>query len=158
VDDVQIISPRNSESAYLKKVLARFDMATYATSPTPIVPGLQLRKETILQANKAEVKHYQSIIGSLIYPIVQTRPDIYFAVIVLSRFNQNPNAKHLTAAKRVLRYLRGTLKYGLTYGRSNSNGHGHDLTGFTDADWAADEETRRSVGAYIYVLYGGAIS
>jgi len=92
------------------------------------------------------------------YPIVQTRPDIYFTVIVLSRFNQNPNTKHLTIAKRVLRYLRGTLEYGLTYGRSNGNSHGHDLTGFTDADWAADEETRRSVGVYIYILYGGVIS
>jgi len=111
------------------------------------------------------VKHYQLIIGLLIYLIVQTRPDIYFTVIVLSRFNQNPNAKYLTTAKRVLRYLRGTLEYGLTY--SHSNGHsysftgfsnGHDLTGFTDTDWAADEETRRSVGAYIYVLYGRVIS
>jgi len=96
------------------------------------------------------------------YLIVQTRPDIYFTVIVLSRFNQNPNTKYLTTAKRVLRYLRGTLEYGLTYGRSNgngnSNGYGHDLTGFTDTDWAADEETRRSVGAYIYILYGGVIS
>jgi len=62
-------------------------MAIYSTSPTPIVPGLQLRKEIILQANKAEVKYYQLIIGSLIYLIVQTRPDIYFTVIVLSRFN-----------------------------------------------------------------------
>jgi len=59
-----------TQSAYLKKVLARFNIATYATSPTPIVPGLQLRKEIILQANKAEVKYYQLIIGSLIYPIV----------------------------------------------------------------------------------------
>jgi len=47
-----------TQSAYLKKVLARFNIAIYATSPTLIVPGLQLRKETILQANKAEVKHY----------------------------------------------------------------------------------------------------
>jgi len=151
-----------TQSAYMKKLLARFEMATCSTSPTPMVSGLQLRKEEILQANKEQVKLYQSIIGSLMYPMVQTRPDICFAVIVLSRFNQNPNAKHLTAAKRVLRYLRGTLEYGLTYGRSNrngnGNGYGHDLTGFTDADWAADEETRRSVGAYIYVLYGGAIS
>jgi len=72
------------------------------------------------------------------YLIVQTRPDIYFTVIVLSRFNQNPNAKYLTIAKRVLRYLKGTLEYGLTYDRSNrnsnGNGYDHDLTGFTDAD------------------------
>jgi len=47
-----------TQSAYMKKVLARFDMAIYSTSPTLIVPGLQLRKEIILQANKAEVKYY----------------------------------------------------------------------------------------------------
>jgi len=49
---------RITQSAYIKKVLARFDMATCSTSPTLIVPGLQLRKEIILQANKAEVKYY----------------------------------------------------------------------------------------------------
>jgi len=49
---------RITQSAYMKKVLARFNMAIYSTSSTPIVPGLQLRKETILQANKAEVKYY----------------------------------------------------------------------------------------------------
>jgi len=49
---------RITQSAYIKKVLARFNMAIYSTSPTPIVPGLQLRKEIILQANKAEVKYY----------------------------------------------------------------------------------------------------
>jgi len=49
---------RITQSAYMKKVLARFDMAIYSTSPTLMVPGLQLRKEIILQANKAEVKYY----------------------------------------------------------------------------------------------------
>jgi len=49
---------RITQSAYMKKVLARFDIATYSTSPTLIVLGLQLRKEIILQANKAKVKHY----------------------------------------------------------------------------------------------------
>lgn len=143
---------RITQTAYLKKVLARFDMSTCKAVPTPMVTGTQLRKEDILQASKDDVKEYQSLIGSVMYPMVQTRADICFAVTILSRFNQNPNAKHYSAAKRVLRYLKGTLDYGITYGIDD------DLIGYTDADWAADEETRRSVGAYIYLLYGGAIS
>ena len=67
------------------------------------------------------------------YAMIQTRPDIYFAVTILSRYNRNPNAKHIAAVKR-------------------------GLKGYTDADWASDQETRRSLGAYVFLLYGGAVS
>ena len=92
------------------------------------------------------------MIGSLMYPMIQTRPDICYAVTILSRYNHNPNAKHIAAVKRVIRYLKGTLNYGITYGSDST------LTGYTDADWAADAETRRSLGAYVFLLYGGAVS
>ena len=86
------------------------------------------------------------------YATIETRADIGFAVTTLSRFNQNPMSKHIAAAKRVLRYLKGTIDYGITYGLEEG------LRGYTDADWATNEETRRSVGAYVFILYGGAIS
>ena len=86
------------------------------------------------------------------YIMIQTRPDICFPVTILSRFNRNPNAKHISAIKRVLRYLKGTLDYKITYKKGNG------LVGYTDADWASDQETRRSLGVYVFMLYGGAVS
>ena len=84
--------------------------------------------------------------------MIQTRPGICYAATMLSRYNQNLNAKHVAAVKRVIRYLKSTLDYGITYGSTD------DLVGYTDADWAGDTETRRSLGAYIFLLYGGAVS
>ena len=86
------------------------------------------------------------------YAMVQTRPDICYIVSVLSRYNNNPNSKHIAAAKRVIRYLKGTLDYGITYGTETG------LVSYTDTDWAADQETRRSLGAYVFLLHGGAVS
>lgn len=67
------------------------------------------------------------------YAIIQTRPNICYAVTVLSRYNGNPNA-----IRRVLRYPKGTINYGITYGLGN------ELKGYTDTDWAFDQKTRRS--------------
>ena len=68
------------------------------------------------------------MVGSLMYPMIQTRPDICYTVTILSRYNYNPNAKYIAIVKRVIRYLKGTLNYGITYGTNSS------LTGYTDAD------------------------
>ena len=84
--------------------------------------------------------------------MIQIRPDIYFAISILSRFNHNLNAKHLVAVKRVLRYLKGTIDYGIIYGTNS------DLRGYTDANWASDIETRRSLSIYVFLLFGGTIS
>ena len=120
-------------------------MTNCALAPTPMVVGTQLAKPDVIH-------EYQSMIGSLMYSMVQTCPDICFAVTILLRYNQNPNSKHIAAAKRVIRYLKGTLDYGITYGTAEG------LVGYTDADWASDSETRRLLGAYVFLLYGGAVS
>lgn len=92
------------------------------------------------------------MVGSIMYVMIQTRPDVCFVVIILSRYNHNPNSKHFAAVKRVIRYFKGTLDYGITYGM------GIGLVGYMDADWASDEETRRSLGAYVFLLHGEAVS
>ena len=86
------------------------------------------------------------------YIMIQTRSDICFPVTILSWFNRNPNAKHISTIKRVLRYLKGTLDYRITYGKGNG------LIGYTDADWVLDQKTRRSLEAYVFMLYRGAVS
>ncbi len=143
---------RITQTTYLKKILSRFGMASCASAPTPMAAGTQLQEESIDQAKPNVVKDYQSMVGSIMYAMIQTRPDICYSVTILSRYNHNPNVKHIAAVKRVLRYLRGTLDYGVTYGTDSG------LVGYTDADWASDVESRRSLGAYVFLLYGGPVS
>lgn len=119
---------RITQTTYLKKVLARFNMTNSTPVPTPMVVGTQLEEESVDQATPDAVREYQSMVGSMMYSMVQTRPDIYFAITILSRYNQNPNSKHIAAVKCVLRYLKGTVDHDITYGTANG------LEGFTDAD------------------------
>eukprot|EP00253_Pinus_taeda_P003020 PITA_03020 len=81
---------------------------------------------------------YASAVGSLMYAMVCTRPDIAHAVGVLSRFMSKPGKEHWTAAKRVFRYLRGTSDYGLCYQGRPGLDRVLDIRGFVDADWAGD--------------------
>jgi len=92
------------------------------------------------------------LVGALLYLATATHPDISFAVGQLSRHVASPTTEHLAAAKRVLRYLKGTSTLALTYGTATG------LTGYSDADYAADTETRRSTTGYLCNMHGAAIS
>jgi hypothetical protein len=105
------------------------------------------------QATKEQIRIYQSMIGSLMYAMTQTRPDLAFAVSLLSRFAANPNLAHTKAAHRVLRYLKATRTLGITYNGSKSG-----FFGYSDSDWAGDPHSRRSTSGYVFFLYGGAIT
>jgi hypothetical protein len=82
-----------------------------------------------------------------------TRPDIMCAVGQLSQFLNNPSSKHVSAAKRILRYLQGTSSLGITYRPPPLR-----LQGYSDADWAGDMDTRRSTTGYVVMLNNGAIA
>lgn len=82
-----------------------------------------------------------------------TRPDIAHAVGVVSKFNSEPTEAHLTAVKRIFRYLKGTLDLVLQYEAT-----GRDLMGYSDADWASDLDNRHSTSGNVFVMSGGAIS
>jgi hypothetical protein len=81
---------------------------------------------------------YRHIIGSLMY-LMNTRPDICFAVNTLSQFLVEPRCVHLVAAKHVMRYLKGTMDYGLNY----DGDHDFTLSGYTDEDWAGSVADRK---------------
>lgn len=83
-----------------------------------------------------------------------SRPDISFAVHVVSQFSTNPNQTHWTAVKRIFRYLKGTLTSKIEYSKSASD----HIIGFTDADWASNEEDRHSISGYVFQMSGGPIS
>jgi hypothetical protein len=96
---------------------------------------------------------YQQVIGSLLYIMLGTRPDIAYAVTKLSQYATNPSEEHLSRAYYICRYLAGTPNYTLVY-----NGRGGDgLIGFADSDWASDPTTRKSTTGYLVKLANGVI-
>jgi hypothetical protein len=128
----------------------------------PIPVGVKLSADQCPKTHEEEEDMYHvpyaSAVDSLMYAMVCTRPDIAHAVGVLSRYMSKPGKEHLTAVKRVFRYLRGTVSYGLCYkGRSRLD-RVVDIHGFVDADWAGDLDHRRSTSGYVFNLFGGAIS
>ena len=118
----------------------------------PISIGSQLIKETE-QDESVDQKQYQSAVGSLMYLAVSTRPDISYSVGSLTRFNSKPTKEHWTALKRVLRYLKGTMDLGILYSKAESD----SCIGYTDADWARNQDDRKSISDYVFLLSGGAI-
>ena len=104
-------------------------------------------------APKQARERYQSAVGSLMYAMMGTRPDIAYAVSVVSRYASNPDDNCWTAVKRIFRYLRGTLQLKLTY-----KGPLQPLTGYSDSDYAGDPATRRSTSGYVFNLGSAAIS
>lgn len=83
-----------------------------------------------------------------------TRPNICFAVNNVARFNDNPGPAHWKAVKRIMRYLKGTIGKKLEYSKNGQLA----AQGYTDSDWAGDEDTRRSTTGYVYFVQNGPIS
>ncbi|KAL5554515.1 hypothetical protein UlMin_041916 [Ulmus minor] len=99
---------------------------------------------------------YSNAVGSLIYSMVSTRPDLSFVMSVLSRFISNPGKYHWEAMKWLLRYVKGTTNLGLVYEKKNGTKHG--LEGFVDSDYAGNKDNRRSTTSYCFYLNGCCIS
>ncbi|CAB0019909.1 unnamed protein product [Nesidiocoris tenuis] len=140
-----------SQEKYIKELLKKYKMENCSTVTTPMITGLQLKKNE----NTEELKNYpyQNLIGALIYIAVATRPDISFSVSYLSQFNNCYGKDHWLAAKRILKYLKGTSHLTLTYSPTKT-----PLQGLSDADWAASQIDRRSYTGYCFQYAGGAIS
>ncbi|EJF56279.1 hypothetical protein DICSQDRAFT_71809 [Dichomitus squalens LYAD-421 SS1] len=138
---------------YVQSVLERFEMADCKPANTPLPAGAALVKYDGL-ASDAERSCYQSLIGSLMYAMLGTRPDIAFAVTRLSRYSANPSPDHMKYAKYILRYLQGTRTYRIRYNGASNDG----LIAYSDSDWAEDRDDRHSTSGTIFLLAGGAIS
>jgi hypothetical protein len=138
---------------YLDKVLERFSMANAKSAPTPLpsnwVPQLNKGK-----ASPELLRNYQSIIGSLLYLMIGTHPDIAFAVTKLAQSSANTSQEHFEWAKYICQYLIGTKNYSLVFKHAPGKG----LAAYTDLDWASDPITRRSVTGYFLTLAGGPIT
>ena len=102
-----------------------------------------------------DTQTYQQAIGCLTYASITTRPDIAAAFGILSQYMSRPSKYHWIGVKRVLRYLKGTLTYGLTFFADQKE---PELFGFSDADWAGDIDTRRSTSGYVFKLGKSTVS
>ncbi|XP_048496380.1 secreted RxLR effector protein 161-like [Beta vulgaris subsp. vulgaris] len=97
---------------------------------------------------------YASAVGSLMYAMVCTRPDIAHAISVVSRFMTQPGKEHWQAVKRIFRYLKGMANVGLIYGNDDEC----LVTGYSDSDYGDDIDTRRLMTGYVYTLGGSVVS
>ncbi len=97
---------------------------------------------------------YASVVGSLMYAMVCTRPDISQAVSLVSRYMHNPGKVHWHAAKWILRYIAGTVDVGLKFEKSEDS----LVTGYVDSDYAGDLDKRRSTTGYVFIMAGGPVS
>ena len=147
-----------SQKSYIEKVLSRFGMSTAKPLNTPSAANAQL-SVTLAPQSEAEMEYmakvpYSSAVGSLMYAMVCTRPDLAHAVSVVSRFMANPGKEHWLAVKRIFRYLRGTSDVGLIYGGDTEC----LVTGYSDSDYAGDVDSRRLMTAYVFTLGHSVVS
>ncbi|KAJ0440609.1 putative RNA-directed DNA polymerase [Helianthus annuus] len=139
------------QQKYARDLLNRFGMGQCKTATTPMNANEKLQME---DGGAAVDEHqFRSLVGGLIY-LTHSRPDIAYAVGVISRFMHKPSVNHMGAAKRVLRYIAGSADLGLWYGKTGRV----ELAGYTDSDWANCVEDRKSLSANLFSIGTGAVS
>lgn len=111
-------------------------------------------KESVIESEYMKDIPYASAVGSLMYVMVGSRPDIAHAVGLVSRFMGNPGRVHWKAVKWILRYIKGTFNYSLIF----TKGSDFKVEGFCDADYATDMDRSRSVTCYIFQVGGNTVS
>jgi hypothetical protein len=140
-----------SQKKYAADILKKFKMESCKPMLTPMEERLKLEKES--GGNLVNSTNFRKLVGSLRY-LTATRPDIVYGVGLISRFMDSPRQSHWQAAKRILRYVKGTIDEGIFYSSSAKL----ELIGYTDSDWAGETETRKSTSGYVFHLSTGVFS
>ena len=147
-----------SESTYLDKILKRFNMDQSKKGFLPVLQGVKLSSAqcpiTAEDREKMSVVPYASAIGSIIYAMLCTRPDVNLAVSLVGRYQSNPGMEHWTAVKNILKYLKRTKDMFLVYGGDEEL----VVKGYVDASFDTDLDDSKSQTGYVYILNGGAVS
>lgn len=150
---------RLDQPKYTESILKRFNMGNCDPVKTPSDASHKLTREmspsSPNEKEKMQSIPYQEAVGSVLYLVQCTRPDIAFSVANVSQFNQNPGPAHWKGVKRIMRYLKGTLDYKLTFSRGSAY---KDLCCYSDPDWGTSFCDRRSCTGYVFLWQGGAIS
>ncbi|KAK1408895.1 hypothetical protein QVD17_41029 [Tagetes erecta] len=140
-----------SQRKYILDLLAEVGMVDCKPSDTPMIINHKLK--IIEGAKAANKERYQRLVGKLIY-LAHTRPDIAYAVGVVSQFMHNPQEDHMEAVMRIIRYLKGTIGRGIVF---KKNSH-LDAEVYTDADWGGNPNDKRSTAGYFTLLGGNLVT
>ena len=140
-------SIEKNQTQYIDKVLSKFEMAECKPKSTPCALGIE--KECDESRDLPDPGLYRAIVGSLIYVMTGTRPDLCYAVTRLSQAMSRPTQLDLSMAKHVLRYLKGSREQGLKFVKSQTS---LKLAGFCDSNWGASVKDRRSITGYNFEL------
>lgn len=140
-----------AQERYIEAIVAQAELTDAKLQKYPLDPGYhKLTDERMLSDNNL----YRKLIGMLLYVSTNTRPDIAVSVAILSQRIESPRQVDMNEVKRVIRYLKSTIKLRLKLSPTPNK----RLMAYSDADWAEDRVTRKSMGATICLLHGGAIS
>ncbi|KAE8725167.1 Eukaryotic translation initiation factor 3 subunit E [Hibiscus syriacus] len=146
-----------SQKNYLKKILSRFSMQDCKPISTPLPINFKLSSSMSPSSEEERMEmsrvSYTSAVGSLMFAMICTRPDIAQAVGVVSRYMANPGKEHWNTVKRILRYIKGTSNIALCYGGSNLL-----INSYVDSDYAGDLDKNKSTIEYVFKVTGGAVS
>ena len=147
-----------SQSNYIDRVLKRFSMENSKKGFLPYNHGIHLSKgmapKTPEERDRMKNIPYASAIGSIMYAMLCTRPDVAYALGVASRYQSDPGESHWTAVKSILKYLRRTKDLFLIYGGESEL----KVEGHTDSSFQSDRDDSKSVSGYVFTLNGGAVS
>ena len=156
--DTNLGTIRLSQRPYWELVVNRFNLEHITPRNTPLPTGINLDKsmspKTDSEKKEMADKPYRSVLGSVMWGQLATRPDLSFSVSLLARFQDNPGIEHWKALMHVIGYIKNTLDYGITYSRD------FDLTphAFVDADYGGCKDTRRSTSGYVFMMAGGPVT
>uniref|UniRef100_A0ACD5TCP1 Uncharacterized protein n=1 Tax=Avena sativa TaxID=4498 RepID=A0ACD5TCP1_AVESA len=142
-----------TQEKYAVDLLTKVNMIKCTSSPTPLSSTEKLSLTEGTPLGPDDSTQYRSIVGALQY-LTLTRPDISFSVNKVCQYLHAPTTAHWTAAKRILRYVQGTIHAGLTFQKSSSS----LLSAFSDADWAGCLDDRRSTGGFAVFLGPNLVS
>lgn len=145
-----------NQEGYIRRILKRFQLENCNPVSTPCDIHQPMSLDDYPSNDKPkEVTSvpYREAVGSLMYLVVATRPDLAYAVHIVSQYLEHPYQNHWNAVKRIFKYLKGTQDLGILY-----QVNGEDIIGYSDADFANDKETRKSVSGYVFTYANGAIS
>ncbi|KAL9260570.1 Copia protein-like protein [Drosera capensis] len=140
------------QSAYAKKILSQFRMAECNVTKYPMEPKLRVHKDS--EGVPVDATEYRHIVRCLRY-LLHTRPDLSFAVGMTSRYMERPTIMHHKVVKQILRYLKGTVDYGLIY---MSGQHKESFIGYTDSDLAGDHDGRKSTSGMAFYMNESLVS